>query len=203
MGYYIRVLGTNDPDIHIDELIDSLREDGLSAKFEYDANEQPGKWTVLAIANNNGEPLAQIERNPIVEGELGQEELEEFKEAIADGKPASAVKWLTGYFDKIKVVYAFQLLGAAFDDDNFEIISCVKATIWYSTGGILQADDEGFSNEDGCHILWQFSDNVTGEWNCAIHDSAGKWQKFTMDLGDMSQRKEFQEGKIPKKAISL
>ena len=46
MPYYIRVLGSQDPDIHIDEFIDALKLDGLTAKFELDPSEQPGNWTI-------------------------------------------------------------------------------------------------------------------------------------------------------------
>ena len=200
MGYYIRVLGSQDPDIHIDEFIESLAADGLTARFEFDPAEQSGKWTMLDILNAEGEPLAQLERNPVNEGELGQEELDEFKEDIQDYKPASAVKWLTNYFDKVKVIYAFQMLNAAFENGNFEVVSKIKTKIWNKTRGILQADNEGFSNEDGFHILWQFSDTVTGDWSCAVRNWLGKWDKFVMDLGDTTQRQEFQDGKVPKKA---
>ena len=203
MPYYIRVLGSQDPDIHIDELIDSLKQDGLTAKFELDPSEQPGKWTMFDILNQDGEALVQVERNPVIDGELGQDELNEFREIIQDYKPSSAVKWLTNYFDKVKVIYAFQMLNAAFADSNFEIVSNIKAKIWNETKGILQADNEGFSNDDGYHILWQFSDDVTGEWSCAVYNSAGNWDNFIMDLGDTDQRKEFQNGDIPKNARRL
>jgi hypothetical protein len=203
MGYYIRVLGSQDPNIHIDELIQSLKADGLAAKFELSSTEEPGRWTILNILNADGEPLAQLERNLIVEGELGKEELDEFKEDIQNYKPISAVKWLTNYFDKVKVIYAFQMLNAAFDDGNFEIVSSIKTKIWNKTKGILQADNEGFSNEDGYHILWQFSDTVTGDWSCAVRNWLGNWDMFVMDLGDKTQRQEFQDGKIPKKAKRL
>jgi hypothetical protein len=43
MPYYIRVLGSQDPDIHIDELIEALKQDGLTAKFEIDPSEKAGK----------------------------------------------------------------------------------------------------------------------------------------------------------------
>jgi hypothetical protein len=203
MPYYIRVFGSQDPDIHFDELIDALKQDGLSAKFKLDPSEQPGKWTMFDIHNNDGEALAQIERNPVVDGELGQDELNEFREIIQDYKPTSAVKWLTNYFDSVKVIYAFQLLNAAFDGDNFDIVSSVKTKIWNKTKGILQADNEGFSNDDGYHILWQFSDNVTGDWSCAVNNSSGKWDNFIMDLGDITQREEFQNGDVPENAMRL
>lgn len=203
MGYYTRVLGTQDPDIHIDELIAALKKDGLLAHFELDAAEQPGNWTIIDILNNDDEVLAQLERNPVTEGELGQEELDEFREKILDCKPDSAVKWLTDYFDKVKVIYAFRMLNAAFEEDNLKIVSSIETEIWNKTNGILQADDEGFSNEDGYHILWQFSDNVTGQWNCAVLDQDKNWVKFSMDLGDETQRNEFQNGVLPKKADLL
>jgi hypothetical protein len=203
MGYYIRVLGTADPNIHIDDLINGLTKEDLAAKFSLDENETADNWTVINVANSDGDDLMQIERNPFVDGELGKEELEEFRELIQDFKPTSAVKWLDKYFDNIKVIYAFQLLNASMDDKNFPIVGSIKSTIWDKTGGILQADNEGFSNDKGYHILWQFVDDVTGEWNMAIRNFFGNWTNFRMDLGDQKQREEFWEGKVPKGATKL
>jgi len=203
MGYYIRVLGTTDPNIHIDELINGLTSNGLKANFEFNQKESPDNWSIIGVANSDGVDLIQIERNTVVDGELGKEELEEFREEIKDYKPTSAVKWLDKFFDKVKVIYAFQLLNAAFEDNNFSIVSAIKSSIWTKTGGILQADNEGFSNEDGYHILWQFTDDVTGNWNMSVKNFLGHWTNFTMDLGDQRQREEFWQGKVPKGAIKL
>jgi hypothetical protein len=203
MGYYIRVLGTADPNIHIEELITGLNEENLTANFSLSENETADNWTIINVANTDGEDLMQIERNPVIEGELGKEELEEFRDDIKSYKPTSAVKWLDKYFDNIKVIYALQLLNASMEDKNFPIVSSIKTTIWEKTGGILQADNEGFSNEKGYHILWQFSDNVTGEWSCAVRNFLGQWNNFKMDLGDQKQREEFWEGNVPKGAIKL
>lgn len=203
MGYYIRILGTQDPDIHLDELLDGLATEGLTAKLAFAEGDTPDKWTLLEVANQNGDALAQIERNPVVDGELGQEELDEYREELEDCKPTSAAKWLTSYFDRVKVIYAFQMLNAVFGDNNYDIVNSIRTKIWNRTGGIFQADGEGFSNEEGYHILWQFSDNVTGDWSCAVLNSFGDWETFLMDLGDKTQRKEFQDGKFPKKAKRL
>lgn len=92
MGYYIRILGTQDSDIHLDELLDSLSTEGLSAKLAHAEGETPNKWTLLEIANNNGDTLAQLERNSVIEGKLGQEELDEFREEVEECKPTSAAK---------------------------------------------------------------------------------------------------------------
>jgi hypothetical protein len=203
MGYYIRVLGTSDPNIHIDELISGLTSEGLTAEFDIDQNESADNWTVIGISNSNGDDLIQIERNPVKDGELGKEEIEEFKDDIKEYKPSSAVKWLDKYFNNVKVIYAFQLLNASMEDENFPIVGSIKSTIWSKVGGILQADNEGFSNEDGYHILWQFSDGVTGEWNMAVKNFFGTWTNFTMDLGDKKQREEFWAGNVPKNARKL
>lgn len=43
VGYHISVLGLKGPDIHIDELIQSLAADSLTAKFKLDPTTEPGK----------------------------------------------------------------------------------------------------------------------------------------------------------------
>lgn len=203
MGYYIRILGTQDTDIHLDELLDNLKADGLIAKLAFAEGNTPDKWTLLQVANEEGEALAQIERNPVIDGELGQEELDEFRKIVEDCKPSSAANWLKHYFNNVKVIYAFQMLNAAFEGENYEIVNSIRTKIWNRTGGIFQADGEGFSNEEGYHILWQFSDNVAGDWSCAVLNASGDWDKFVMDLGDKTQRKEFQDGKVPLRAKHL
>ncbi|HSE26404.1 MAG TPA: hypothetical protein VLB68_32350, partial [Pyrinomonadaceae bacterium] len=64
---------------------------------------------------------------------------------------------------------------------------------------ILQADNEGFSNEEGYHILWQFNDSVNGTWWMAVM-KGDQWKPFQMDLGDHKQRESFFKGQIPKGA---
>ncbi|WP_454047537.1 hypothetical protein [Chryseobacterium sp. Marseille-Q8038] len=88
-------------------------------------------------------------------------------------------------------------------EENFSIVETIKSVIWSKVGGIFQADNEGFSNENGYHILWQFSEDVTGEWNMAVKNFFGGWTNFTMDLGDEIQRKEFLAGKVPNNAKKL
>jgi len=203
MGYYIRILGINDPDIHLDELIKAVEGEGLVGNFNIAQNESPDSWSIIQVANASGEVMTQIERNPVIDGELGKEELEEFRESIQEFKPKSAVKWLNEYFDKVKVIYAFQLLNNAFNANNYPILAAVKEKIWNRTGGIFQADGEGFSNDDGYHILWQFSDKVTGNWHCAILNDSNEWERFRMDLGDKQQRREFLAGQAPTAATRV
>lgn len=203
MAYYIRVLGLDDADIHLDDLSGALKRAGLKAAFKLGEGCEPHKWSMIEVSTENGATLSQVERNRVVPGGLAQAELGEFREIIRDHQPLSAVQWLDKYFDRIKVVYAFRILNAALLEDNFEIVSGLKTAIWARTGGLLQNDLEGFSNDNGDHILWQFPDDVSGDKYCAVLDDKGAWQRFRMDLGDHFQRMAFWAGEVPQMAVRL
>jgi hypothetical protein len=94
--------------------------------------------------------------------------LEEFISEVDDYQPASAAQWLKEYLPRVRVIYALQLLSGTDVDDGWDSVHTIQGAIWNKSGGILQADLEGFSNEDGHHILWQFSEHVTGPWNMAV-----------------------------------
>jgi hypothetical protein len=197
MSYYIRILGTKNPDIHLDDIIEGLDAEGLKVKLGILKSEKPEKWTYLELRNEKEEVLAVVERDVITEEGIGREELDEFKQTILDFKPTAAAKWLNGFFDRVQVIYAFRLMPLGLEDDNYPIITAAQSYIWQMVEGILQADDEGFSNEEGYHILWQFPDDVDGSWNCAVLNQDGKWENFCMNLADADQQKAFKDGLVP------
>jgi hypothetical protein len=202
MAYYVRVLGLQDSDIHLDELSAEIKIAGLNAAFQLGESCEPRKWSMLEVRTGHGAKIAQIERNRVVPGKLAQQELDEFREIIRAHHPLSAVQWLDKYFGRITVVYAFRVLDAALLEDNIEIVSTLKTAIWARTGGLLQNDLEGFSNDNGDHILWQFPDDVTGDKYCAVLEN-GVWVRFRMDLGDSFQRMAFWAGEVPQMAVRL
>ena len=191
MSYYLRILGLENKTINHKVILNSSR---LIGNISID-NRDMDNWESITIHSKKGKDVAIVERNIVEKDSLGQDEIDEFLQEIQDCKPDSAVKWLSDYLIKIKVIYAINVLSAAYTEDNWDIISGLQQAIWNQIGGILQADNEGFSNEDGYHILWQFEDNVTGDWNMAILNSKGSWERFTMDLGNLDHRKLFKEGK--------
>ncbi|ACU63419.1 hypothetical protein [Chitinophaga pinensis] len=197
MSYYIRILGTENPDIHLDDILEALDQDGLNAQLDALKNEKPEKWTHIELKNEDNKRLAVIERDAVTAEGMGKEELDEFRASILDFQPASAAKWLNDFFDRVQVIYAFRLLPMAMEDDNYDIITTVQTCIWEKVKGILQADEEGFTNEEGYHILWQFPDDADGEWNCAVLNADGKWENFSMDLANKEQQKAFKQGQVP------
>lgn len=200
MGYYIRVLGIYEDAISKDELERALEKDGLMASISADQEDDP--WSVIDVETKGGLRLVQVEKNFVFPGCLAQAELDEFRTLIREHQPSSAVQWLDGYFDHIKVMYAFRVLDGALLEDNLEIVNALKRAIWGRSGGLLQHDLEGFSNDEGYHILWQFPDDITGDKYCAVMVN-GVWVKFRMDLGDPFQRMAFWAGEVPQMAARL
>jgi hypothetical protein len=154
-------------------------------------------WTQLVLHQPDGEKIAVIERDEVTPGSLGEGEIHEFIESVADGKPASAARWLQRYLPRVKVVYAIQILSGADRGDGWEAVHSVQGELWGTLGGILQADLEGFTNDEGYHVLWEFNEEVEGPWSMAVLDENGRWIKFQMDLGDRSQRAAFLKGQVP------
>jgi hypothetical protein len=190
MGYYIRVLGKNLDNISLDV----LRRVGQPAVLHIE--EGGDAWEQLILSHESGQEIAVIEKNPVTEGQLGADELREFIEELSDSKPESAADWLQQFLPNVKVIYAFQLLSGTSVDDGWNALHRVYNAVWENAGGILQADGEGFSDEDGYTILWQFSDGVKGKWKMgALKD--GRWVHFEMDLGNELHRKAFLSGEVP------
>jgi hypothetical protein len=94
------------------------------------------------------------------------------------------------------VIYSFQHLSGIGIDNGAAALAAIREAIWARGDAIIQADGEGFSNEDGDHILWQFSDRVSGPWWMAVLQG-DKWVPFEMDLGNMKHRAAFLDGRVP------
>ncbi len=163
MGYYIRILGTSLADVPIHR----LQERASPALIEA---EKTGAetWDQVVLKHPSGQEIAIIERNPVGEGELGADELNEFLEEIPSFRPQSAVTWLQHYLPRVKVIYAFPLLSGTDILDGWSRMHQVYSTIWGIAGGILQADGEGFSNEQGLYhpvAIWRSCHGQMERWS--------------------------------------
>lgn len=191
MGYYIRVLGKKLDNIPVQQLRKVTQPFVLSIS-EGDDN----GWEQLTLAHKSGQAIAVVEKNPVAEGQLGADELREFVEEVAHYKPASAVTWLQQYLPTVQVIYAFQLLNGTDVDDGWSGLHRLYSAVWKHAGGILQADGEGFCDEEGFTILWQFGQDVKGQWNMGVIKN-GQWIHFEMDLGNELHRTAFWNGEAP------
>ena len=198
MGYYVRVLSTSADCVSLSVLQSGLDRDKLRATLSIDDG-SGSDWTELLLSHADGREIAAIERNLVEEGSLGAGELSEFAEKIAECKPANAATWLLDYFSRVRCIYAFQVLSGTDHKNGWEILDNVRESIRLAAPSILQADSEGFSNEDGYHIIWQFADSVDGDWWMAVLQD-GQWIRFEMNLGNRGQRESFFQGQVPKGA---
>lgn len=201
MGYYIRVLAPDASVLKEDELRSALPSIPQCELVVTEGDD--GGWSTVILRHPDETEIAILERNPVTPSALGDAEIGEFLEEAKVGQPKSAGVWLEQYLKRIRVIYAFQLLQGTDVADGWHAVHALQSYIWNKRGGILQSDGEGFTNEDGYHILWQFSEDVEGSWNMAILDGSGQWIRFEMDLGNREHRAAFLEGKLPKNAKVL
>jgi hypothetical protein len=201
MGYYTRVLSKQEDFPSLDELAQSLR-----AQFpEYKLTVEDGteeEWESLLLSSVDDVEVAVIERNPVADGSIGQDEIADLLEETRDCKPESGVQWLADYLAEVKTIYAFQHLQGSETEDGSNALQALRSSLWERGDAIIQADGEGFTNEDGYHIVWQFSDSISGPWNMAILQD-NTWYPFKMDLGDPDHRAAFLNGEVPDDAVPV
>jgi hypothetical protein len=200
MAYYTRVLSKDEEFPLFVELSHIVRSEqpGFILTVEEGS---PEDWESLLLAGVDGVEVAVIEREPVFDGSVGQDEIADMLEDLQDCRPKSGVQWLEDYLSSVKMIYAFQHLQGSETVDGSNALHALRSKLWERGDAILQADNEGFTNEEGYHIVWQFSDAVSGPWNMGVLQD-GAWRHFSMDLGDPDHRAAFLKGSVPDDLIS-
>jgi|GEM_PF-4979451 len=203
MDWFMRVLGSEDPDLSAEEIYDSLRKDGLDAEIFVVADDfDPGKFAELNVFNWEHEYLGQVTRNACANDyDPGFEELCNLENMVTDSRPGVTRDWLMAWFLKTVVVYKFQMEHPVIYAANYAIVESIMKIIRRLTAGISHMDDEGFTNENGDLIFWQLPDSSDHELICAVLEDEVHWQRFTMNTGDIQARQDFKDGKVPENAV--
>ena len=195
MSYYTRVLSKQEEAPTIEELASFLSADHPQYRLTIEEGTED-EWESLLLSDNDEVEVAVIERCPVYDGSLGQDVIADFIEDLRDAKPESGVEWLEGFFDEVKTVYSFHHLLGSETVEGGNALHALRSMLWERGDAILQADNEGFTNEEGFHIVWQFSDSVSGAWNMGVYKD-DQWHHFKMDLGDPDHREAFWNGDVP------
>jgi hypothetical protein len=195
LAYYTRVLSKDEEFPSIEELEQLIQEGHPEYKLTIEEGSEE-EWETLLLSSEDDVEVALIERNPVSAGSIGQDAVAEFIEDLQDCKPESGVQWLAEYLAEVKTIYAFQHLQGAETVEGGNALHALRSALWERGEAVIQADNEGFTNEEGYHIVWQFSDSVSGPWNMGILQD-GVWYHFTMDLGDSDHRFAFCNGEVP------
>jgi hypothetical protein len=195
MPYSTRVLSQEEDFPSFEDLAAFVRDGHPDCKLTLESGDAQD-WESLLLATTDEVEIAVLERNPVDDGSTGQDEIADLLEDMQDCKPESSVKWLDGFLSEVKTVYTFQHLQGAETVDGGNALHALRSHLWERGDAILQADGEGFTNEEGYHILWQFSDDVSGPWNMGVYKD-DLWHHFKMDLGDPGHRAAFLAGEVP------
>jgi hypothetical protein len=195
MAYTTRVLSKDEAFPSFGELAEwiSAEHPGHKLTIEEGSEEE---WETLLLSSDDEVEVALLERNAVFDGSIGQDEIADFVEDLQDCKPESGVEWLTEYLEEVKTVYTFRHLQGAETEEGSNALHALRSALWERGDAIIQADAEGFTNEEGYHIVWQFSDSVSGPWNMGVRQD-GTWHHFKMDLGDPDHREAFLNGEVP------
>lgn len=196
MGYFTRVLTKLDTLPELDELEEVLLRDHPGCRLEVEETDEEGEWSSLLLTTVDGIEIAALTRNPVFDGSAGQDEIADLLEDISDARPESAREWLENFMDDVQTVYVFQHLSGWETEEGSAALHALRHALWMRGEAILQADHEGFTNEEGYHILWQFADTVSGSWNMAVLQEDA-WRNFSIDLGDPEHREAFWAGEVP------
>lgn len=201
MAYYTRVLSKQEEFPSFDELAELIRTEHPDCKLTIEEGDEED-WEVLLLSGDDEVEIALIERNPVSDGSVGQDEIADMVEDTQDCKPETGVAWLHDFLAEVRTVYAFQHLLGADSEEGSVALHALRSFLWERGGAIIQADLEGFTNEEGHHIVWQFSDSVSGPWSMAVLQE-GSWHHFDMDLGDPEHREAFLNGEVPPDVASV
>ena len=195
MAYYTRVLSKDEEFPSFEELEQLIQEGHPEHKLTIEEGSEE-EWETLLLSSEDDVEVALIERNRVSTGSIGQDAVADFIEDLQGCKPETGVQWLAEYLAEVKMIYAFQHLQGAETVEGGNALHALRSALWERGEAIIQADNEGFTNEDGYHIVWQFSDSVSGPWNMGVLQD-GVWYHFTMDLGDSDHRAAFFNGEVP------
>jgi hypothetical protein len=193
--YYTRVLSKDAEFPAFEDLAEFISSNHSDYKLTVEEGTEE-EWESLLLSGNDEVEVAVLERNPVSTGSVGEDQIADFLEETADAKPETGVAWLHEFLVEVKTVYAFQHLHGSETVDGSNALHGLRSHLFERGDTILQADGEGFTNEEGFHIVWQFSDTVTGPWNMAVLQD-GTWHQFKMDLGDPDHREAFLNGEVP------
>ncbi len=203
MGQIVRILTKDEKFIPLNDIRNYLYLKNLkcSLKLEFGTEAQ---WKEVSV-QCDGIEIFFIERDSIKDDAIAKKELKDFKKILKKATPTTSSEWLQNYIKDVEVIYAIEIFPEISQYSGWEVLSSIQSFIFKQmNSAIVQSNNEGFTNEDGFNILWQFtSKNLKGKCYSAILDKSGAWVPFIMDLTNEDQILDFQDGLIPNDAVLL
>ena len=180
-----------------EQLIDFVAElgDGQRAKL---MEGSAVNWRRIGVTHADGSWAFDIDRSPVAGTKsAGAREIELFRHGLEGVEPAANVQWVVQYLSGVRTIYTFRCANGLSETPAFGLVNdLIESFQQDGPGGVLYAELEGWSNEDGQHITWEFSERVTGVWWMALRGDGG-WNVFQMELGNRNSQRAFRAGEVP------
>ena len=193
MNYKVRLLTTSEEVIPFSHIRPLAEQKLISGTDQL--------WERIEIYGSGDNLLSTLERDIIEPESVGEAILKELSRKIQDKYPLNARQWLKNYFATVKVIYTFNIFPDRMTKKTWPILGGVQNFIKQSLNGIIQADNEGFYNEDGDYILWQMYDGATGSIPAANLNERGEWIPFSLRVDDEKAVELFKKGIVPKQGF--
>jgi hypothetical protein len=158
-------------------------------------------WRQIHVTDPDGGWLFDFERYPVTESRLWADDLDFFRGWLGVVEPVVNTQWVQQYLTRVQTVYTFRCSNSA-PDSNLDLVNEIVDVLRHDDenvggeSGLLYAELEGWSNPNGHHITWEFSDRASGPWWMALRRDDG-WDTFQMELGNRAHRRAFKAGKVP------
>ena len=157
-------------------------------------NNTSGNWEKIVVKREDTNQIVTV----LTIAENIEEEKKNLEKDIMGAEPSNAAEWVLKYLNDSKKIYKFEILEGAEDQYGWYTLESIREAVWEDVEGILQNDGEGYRNEEGFFILWQFEyEELEGPYEAAVMDKKGKWQCFEMELSDEEHISQFKDGKVP------
>lgn len=196
MAYYIDVLTPSTARFSMEEIRSKARERLPEVEVVLNGGTEE-EWEELIIWFAEDDAVCMITCTPFTKGESDDTDLGWMLWDISERQPQSGAEWLKIYLPSVNMMYRFRFLHRAHGEMDNGCTGTLIRWIHEQRGGIIRADNEGYTNEHGHHILWQFSDDVRGRWECSVLREDGSWDSFIMELGNPEHRAAFKAGRVP------
>ncbi|MDY0361920.1 MAG: hypothetical protein RBR08_10735 [Desulforegulaceae bacterium] len=196
MNYQTRLFCQTKKKLTSDILSSGLKNEPLAQNLLFET-EKTDTHNQIIIKKNRLELIIIIELLP-EKKEEDKIKLKNIIEYLEKKLPKKNMRWVKKYISKTNIFYEFIPLSSFESDEDWEILSMIQTEAWANSRGIFQYIDEGFTNESGDLVLWDYPFSITGKRIAAVKDFTRRWKTFEMDLESINQRKSFFEGKVPK-----
>jgi len=178
--------------------------DGIGKAYSLTLTEgTDAEWIELSLTHREDDwPIGDLRCLPVrkdIPDNPGAAEIALFLEEIEECEPTCNVPWLRQFLPQVRTVYLWSLWSGTEVKDGWAPVRQIEDVYLDGEETAVYAELEGWTNTDGNHITWEFTDNVRGggdPWWFGLYLD-GRWHRFQMDLGDREGRECFKRGVIP------